>query len=66
MIKNVIVTKPDEAHSMPQILGKICLPKHSAAVRDPCGRMPFLNLSILVHLVWKKSLTSNFVPVTDC
>lgn len=32
-------------HSMSQTLGEVWSLKHSAAVSDPCGGMPFMNIS---------------------
>lgn len=69
MIKSMIVTKPDEAHSMSQTLGEIWLLKHPAALSEPYRGLSFLNISncyTLGHLIWKKSFISNFISGTDC
>lgn len=47
MIKSMIVTKTDEAHSMSQTLGEIWLLKHPAALSEPYRGLSFLNFSVI-------------------
>lgn len=47
MIKNVIVTKPDEAHSMPQILGKNLFAKALSCCKRPLWKDALLELIYL-------------------